>query len=75
MHRRDFMIRTSQFVLTTGGLMGGAFGQAALVKSKGVYSAPGLSFAALSIASNANLWSANGLDIDLRQVQKGDKGP
>jgi ABC-type nitrate/sulfonate/bicarbonate transport system substrate-binding protein len=38
---------------------------------KGVYSAPGLSFAALFLADRAGLWSKNGIQAEVKQVQGG----
>jgi NitT/TauT family transport system substrate-binding protein len=47
-----------------------ALAQAA-VPVKGVYAAPGLSFAALFLATRAGLWTKNGLDAELKQAQGG----
>jgi NitT/TauT family transport system substrate-binding protein len=41
------------------------------VPVKGVYAAPGLSFAALFLATRAGLWAKNGLDAELKQAQGG----
>jgi NitT/TauT family transport system substrate-binding protein len=38
---------------------------------KGVYSAPGLSYAAIYIADALQLWAKNGISAELRQVQGG----
>ena len=68
MHRRDVL----RYGLSAASLAvtGRAFAQTT-VKSRGVYSAPGLSFSALFIANSERLWAGNGLDLDLRQVQGG----
>jgi len=72
MLRRDFLLTASKMMVATAALSSQrAFAQAPGLKARGVYSAPGLSFAGLFIASNAKLWAANGLDLDLRQVQGG----
>jgi NitT/TauT family transport system substrate-binding protein len=44
---------------------------AAKIAIKGVYSSPGLSFAALFLAERAALWAKNGLDAEIKQVQGG----
>jgi NitT/TauT family transport system substrate-binding protein len=41
------------------------------VSLKGVYSAPGLSFAAIFLADRAGLWAKNGLEVEMKQVQGG----
>jgi NitT/TauT family transport system substrate-binding protein len=41
------------------------------VSIKGVYSSPGLSFAALFLAQRAELWAKNGLEAEIKQVQGG----
>jgi NitT/TauT family transport system substrate-binding protein len=38
---------------------------------KGVYSSPGLSFAAIFLAERAGLWAKNGLETEVKQVQGG----
>src|SRR5262249_27526693 len=49
-----------------------AFAQSpAKVSIKGVYSSPGLSFAAIFLADRAGLWAANGLEAEVKQVQGG----
>jgi ABC-type nitrate/sulfonate/bicarbonate transport system substrate-binding protein len=44
---------------------------AAKVSIKGVYSAPGLSFAAIFLADRAGLWTKNGIEAEVKQVQGG----
>jgi NitT/TauT family transport system substrate-binding protein len=39
--------------------------------AKGVYAAPGLSFAAIFLADRLGLWAKNGITAELRQVQGG----
>src|SRR5262249_57093542 len=41
------------------------------VSIKGVYSAPGLSFAAIFLADRVGLWAKNGLEAEVKQVQGG----
>ena len=43
----------------------------AKVAIKGVYSSPGLSFAALFLADKAGLWAKNGIEAEVKQVQGG----
>src|SRR5262245_29962404 len=43
----------------------------AKVSIKGVYSAPGLSFAAIFLADRVGLWAKNGLEAEVKQVQGG----
>jgi ABC-type nitrate/sulfonate/bicarbonate transport system substrate-binding protein len=45
--------------------------QPAKVTIKGVYSAPGLSFAALFLAQRSGLWAKNGVEAEIKQVQGG----
>ena len=44
---------------------------AANIAIKGVYSSPGLSFAALFLAERAGFWAKNGLEAEIKQVQGG----
>jgi NitT/TauT family transport system substrate-binding protein len=44
---------------------------AALSVAKGAYAAPGLSFAAIFLASRLDLWAKNGISAELKQVQGG----
>ena len=54
------------------GILGRAAAQsAAKVSIKGVYSSPGLSFAAIFLADRAGLWAKNGLETEVKQVQGG----
>src|SRR5271166_5400940 len=39
--------------------------------AKGVYAAPGLSFAAIFLADRLGLWAKNGITAELKQVQGG----
>ena len=41
------------------------------VSIKGVYSSPGLSFAAIFLADRAGLWAKHGLEVEVKQVQGG----
>jgi NitT/TauT family transport system substrate-binding protein len=41
------------------------------ISIKGVYSSPGLSFAAIFLAEGAGLWAKNGLEAEVKQVQGG----
>jgi NitT/TauT family transport system substrate-binding protein len=41
------------------------------ISIKGVYSSPGLSFAALFLAQRAELWAKNGVEAEIKQVQGG----
>lgn len=41
------------------------------LSAKGVYAAPGLSFAAIFLADRAGLWAKNGLSMELKQTQGG----
>ena len=41
------------------------------VSIKGVYSSPGLSFAAIFLAERAGLWAKHGLEAEVKQVQGG----
>jgi NitT/TauT family transport system substrate-binding protein len=43
----------------------------AKISIKGVYSSPGLSFAAIFLADRAGLWAKNGLEAEVKQVQGG----
>src|SRR5260370_42316825 len=43
----------------------------AKISIKGVYSSPGLSFAAIFLADRAALWAKNGLEAEVKQVQAG----
>jgi NitT/TauT family transport system substrate-binding protein len=43
----------------------------AKISIKGVYSAPGLSFAGLFLAERTGLWAKNGLEVEVKQVQGG----
>jgi NitT/TauT family transport system substrate-binding protein len=43
----------------------------AKISIKGVYSAPGLSFAGLFLAERMGLWAKNGLEVEVKQVQGG----
>jgi NitT/TauT family transport system substrate-binding protein len=52
--------------------LGGAAAQSVeKVSVKGVYSSPGLSFAALFLADRAGLWAKNGIEAEVKQVQGG----
>ena len=51
-------------------ILGRAVAQAK-VSIKGVYSAPGLSFAAIFLADKTGLWAKNGLEAEVKQVQGG----
>lgn len=54
------------------GILGRAAAQsAAKISIKGVYSSPGLSFAAIFLADRAGLWAKNGLEVEVKQVQGG----
>lgn len=54
------------------GVLGRAAAQsAAKISIKGVYSSPGLSFAAIFLADRAGLWAKNGLETEVKQVQGG----
>lgn len=59
---------SSASIASLGGM---AAAQDARPRSRGVYSAPGLSFAALYVAGAEGLWARNGVEVDLRQVQGG----
>ena len=48
-----------------------AVAQAAMSPIKGVYSAPGLSFAGIDIAGGMGLWAKHGLMADVKRVQGG----
>jgi NitT/TauT family transport system substrate-binding protein len=53
-------------------VLGRALAQpSAKISIKGVYSSPGLSFAAIFLAESAGLWAKNGLEAEVRQVQGG----
>lgn len=52
-------------------LAGSVRAQAAKVAIKGVYSSPGLSFAAIFLADKAGIWARNGLEAEVKQVQGG----
>jgi NitT/TauT family transport system substrate-binding protein len=53
-------------------ILGRAVAQpAGKISIKGVYSSPGLSFAAIFLAERAGLWAKNGLEAEVRQVQGG----
>ena len=41
------------------------------ISIKGVYSSPGLSFAALFLAQRTGLWAKNGVEAEIKQVQGG----
>lgn len=54
------------------GILGRAAAQsAAKISIKGVYSSPGLSFAAIFLADRTGLWAKNGLEAEIKQVQGG----
>ena len=58
-------------VASPGILERAAAQSAAKVSIKGVYSSPGLSFAAIFLADRAGLWAKNGLETEVKQVQGG----
>jgi len=58
-------------VASPGMLMRAAAQSPAKISIKGVYSSPGLSFAALFLADRAGLWARNGLEAEIKQVQGG----
>jgi NitT/TauT family transport system substrate-binding protein len=58
--------------ITSPMVLGRAAAQSpAKISIKGVYSSPGLSFAALFLADRAGLWAKNGLEAEIKQVQGG----
>jgi NitT/TauT family transport system substrate-binding protein len=58
--------------LASSAILGRASAQAAAkISVKGVYSSPGLSFAALFLAERAGLWAKNGIEAEIKQVQGG----
>jgi NitT/TauT family transport system substrate-binding protein len=52
-------------------IFGRAAAQGSKTSIKGVYSSPGLSFAAIFLADKAGLWAKNGLEAEVKQVQGG----
>jgi NitT/TauT family transport system substrate-binding protein len=52
-------------------ILGRAVAQSARISIKGVYSSPGLSFAAIFLADRTGLWARNGLEAEVKQVQGG----
>src|SRR5688572_28468776 len=58
--------------ISSPAILGRAFAQSsARVSIKGVYSSPGLSFAAIFLADRTGLWAHNGLAAEVKQVQGG----
>jgi NitT/TauT family transport system substrate-binding protein len=58
--------------LSSPAILARAVAQApAKVSIKGVYSSPGLSFAAIFLADRTGLWAKNGLEAEVKQVQGG----
>jgi ABC-type nitrate/sulfonate/bicarbonate transport system substrate-binding protein len=57
--------------ISTPAIIKRAGGQAAMTPVKGVYSAPGLSFAGIDIAAGMNLWSKHNLGAEVKRVQGG----
>jgi len=72
------MIQRRQFLKNAGAAgfasslwLGHAHAQVAKPLVKGVYAAPGLSFAAIFLAERAGLWEKNGVTAEMKQVQGG----
>jgi NitT/TauT family transport system substrate-binding protein len=58
--------------VSTPAILGRAAAQSTgKVSIKGVYSSPGLSFAAIFLADRAGLWAKHGLEAEVKQVQGG----
>jgi ABC-type nitrate/sulfonate/bicarbonate transport system substrate-binding protein len=68
--RRQFMTGAVGLAASTL-LIGRAGAQAGAAAAKGVYAAPGLSFAALFLAERAGLWGKHGAAASVKQVQGG----
>jgi len=57
--------------IATPAIIRGAAAQAAMSPIKGVYSAPGLSFAGINIAERMGLWGKHNLAAEVKRVQGG----
>ena len=58
--------------ISSPAILGRAAAQSpARVSIKGVYSSPGLSFAAIFLADRTGLWAKHGLEVEVKQVQGG----
>jgi NitT/TauT family transport system substrate-binding protein len=74
---RRKVLKTIGLMIGAGGISAPAIlGRAAAqstgkVSIKGVYSSPGLSFAAIFLAERAGLWAKHGLEAEVKQVQGG----
>jgi NitT/TauT family transport system substrate-binding protein len=73
--RRDF-VQSLGFTIGTAGIAmpaiaRNAFAQADLTPVKGVYSAPGLSFAGIDLAEATGLWAKHKLGAQVKRVQGG----
>jgi ABC-type nitrate/sulfonate/bicarbonate transport system substrate-binding protein len=72
--RRKFLKAIGLTIGTAGiaspAIIGRAAAQAS-ISIKGVYSSPGLSFAALFLAERGGLWGKNGIQAEVKQVQGG----
>ena len=66
--RRDLLVGAGAAALSQGLFAGGVGAQTSLSPLKGVYAAPGLSFAALFLADRLQLWAKNGITAQQKQV-------
>jgi NitT/TauT family transport system substrate-binding protein len=71
MERRQFLKDAGLVGLASAWPLRQGYAQSALPVVKGVYAAPGLSFAALFLAQRAGLWEKNGVTAQMKQVQGG----
>jgi NitT/TauT family transport system substrate-binding protein len=72
MERRTLITGFGAAALSSAFLIDRAGAQpSAPIVAKGVYAAPGLSFAAIFLAQRLDLWAKNGLSMQLKQVQGG----
>jgi NitT/TauT family transport system substrate-binding protein len=72
--RRDFIGSVGAGLALAAGdpaLKALAQGKPGLIPGRGVYSAPGLSFAALYVAKRRDFWTANNVDYSVKIVQGG----
>jgi NitT/TauT family transport system substrate-binding protein len=71
MERRQFLKSAGLVGLASSLHLRRGYAQGTLPVIKGVYAAPGLSFAALFLAQRAGLWEKNGVTAEMKQVQGG----
>ena len=71
MERRQFLKHAGAAGVASALPLRPGYAQGAKPVVKGVYAAPGLSFAAIFLAERAGLWEKNGVTAQMKQVQGG----